>query len=286
MADKKKTKKSSWQTVEEYQAEKLKDISGAAISESELDRLNKISKDRKESYTSRNEFKPGFYDQKDKPPITAETMYGKGTTRTLEYPTVDPDTSMMMNRKKGGMTKGQKKVSKVMKEFKAGKLHSGKKGPVVKNPKQAIAIALSEAGMSKPKEMSGGGEVSEYVSDLIGPTTVTPRVEGGTRQESGAIIQDKGVGINIGGKFGNIDISKKEEKIKFAGGEQKIDSTTGAYRKKFESGFGIEGSITKRSLEGGRKQTDKRATISYEKTFRKGGAVEIGKGRDYIKDLL
>ena len=38
------------------------------------------------------------------------------------------------------------KVGKVMHEFKVGKLHSGsKKGPVVKNPKQAIAIALSEA---------------------------------------------------------------------------------------------------------------------------------------------
>ena len=47
---------------------------------------------------------------------------------------------------------GQVKVGKVMKEFKAGKLHSGKKGPVVKSRKQAIAIALSEAGMSKGKK--------------------------------------------------------------------------------------------------------------------------------------
>ena len=31
-----------------------------------------------------------------------------------------------------------------------------KKGPVVKNRKQAIAIALSEAGMSKKKMKSGG----------------------------------------------------------------------------------------------------------------------------------
>jgi hypothetical protein len=32
-----------------------------------------------------------------------------------------------------------------MEEFKSGKLHSGsKKGPVVTNPKQAIAIAISE----------------------------------------------------------------------------------------------------------------------------------------------
>lgn len=37
------------------------------------------------------------------------------------------------------------KVEKVMGEYKRGTLHSGKKGPVVKSRKQAIAIALSEA---------------------------------------------------------------------------------------------------------------------------------------------
>jgi hypothetical protein len=49
------------------------------------------------------------------------------------------------------MSKGQKKVGKVMSEYKAGSLHSGKGGPVVKSRKQAIAIALSEAGMAKPQ---------------------------------------------------------------------------------------------------------------------------------------
>lgn len=42
--------------------------------------------------------------------------------------------------------KGKAKVEKVMREYKHDKLHSGsKKGPLVHNRKQAIAIALSEA---------------------------------------------------------------------------------------------------------------------------------------------
>lgn len=53
--------------------------------------------------------------------------------------------------------KQQAKVGKVMHEFKMGGLHSGKGGPVVKNPKQAVAIALSQAKMSKPMKKSGRG---------------------------------------------------------------------------------------------------------------------------------
>ena len=50
------------------------------------------------------------------------------------------------------MKKAEKKVAKVMREFKKGKLHSGKSKKVVKNPKQAIAIALSEAKLSKKRK--------------------------------------------------------------------------------------------------------------------------------------
>jgi len=51
--------------------------------------------------------------------------------------------------------KAQRKVHKVMKEYEKGTLHSGsKKGPKVKNRKQAIAIALSEAKLSKKNKKS------------------------------------------------------------------------------------------------------------------------------------
>jgi Family of unknown function (DUF6496) len=52
------------------------------------------------------------------------------------------------------MAKGkeQRKIKKVMKEFGKGELHSGsKKGPLVKDKEQALAIGYSEAKKKKKK---------------------------------------------------------------------------------------------------------------------------------------
>jgi hypothetical protein len=53
-------------------------------------------------------------------------------------------------------SKASRKISKVMREYKAGGLHSGsKKGPKVKSKRQAVAIALAQArkaGAKIPKK--------------------------------------------------------------------------------------------------------------------------------------
>jgi hypothetical protein len=48
--------------------------------------------------------------------------------------------------------KGEKKAAKVFREYGKGELHSGKGGPVVKNPKQAVSIAMSEARKAMKKK--------------------------------------------------------------------------------------------------------------------------------------
>lgn len=49
------------------------------------------------------------------------------------------------------LDKAAEKIGKVMGEYKDKELHSGKGGKVVRNRKQAIAIALSEANKMKGK---------------------------------------------------------------------------------------------------------------------------------------
>jgi len=66
------------------------------------------------------------------------------------------------------MTKKQKqaKVAKVMGEFKAGTLKGSDKKPI-KNYKQAVAIALSEAGMSMPKKDASEEYMRAFIRQVL-----------------------------------------------------------------------------------------------------------------------
>jgi len=78
----------------------LKDLSGAAVSEAELKKIKKAMSE--DPYTSRNEFKPGFYDQ-EKPPVSYESLKG---TAAKPIPNVTDTESFV----EGGFSRGQKPI--------------------------------------------------------------------------------------------------------------------------------------------------------------------------------
>ncbi|NDH85468.1 hypothetical protein EBY67_00180 [bacterium] len=59
----------------------------------------------------------------------------------------------------------QAKISKVMKEFKSGKLTSN--GKPVANYKEAVAIALSEAGMTMPKKDASEEYMRAFIRQVL-----------------------------------------------------------------------------------------------------------------------
>jgi len=62
----------------------------------------------------------------------------------------------------------QKKIARVLREFKSGKLKSSS-GEKITDPKRALAIALSEAGMTrKPKKDQSDEYYMGFFKELIG----------------------------------------------------------------------------------------------------------------------
>ena len=61
----------------------------------------------------------------------------------------------LLEEKMSLTNKQDKKIAKVMREFKKNKLSIGKSDKKVKNRKQAIAIALREAGVKQKRSKNG-----------------------------------------------------------------------------------------------------------------------------------
>jgi hypothetical protein len=123
------------------------------------------SKKVKDPYLDRNEFKPGFYDQPSKPPVTPSTYYGTASGKTeFETPFVDPDTSMMNyeNLKDGGMT----------------------------NPKSFERQTLEKKGYNDMMKNMKDKEVNELYDSVMG--TFTKRFsEGGMVKGNGKVLKDR-----------------------------------------------------------------------------------------------
>ena len=95
----------------------------------------------------------------------------------------------------------QAKVGKVMREFKAGKLKSSS-GQKVTNPKQAMAIGLSEAGLSKKgsdmKYAKGGIAASKMGAvKTAAPSRDGVAVKGKTKGKQ--VVMAGGKGMKAGG---------------------------------------------------------------------------------------
>ena len=145
---------------------------------------------------------PNKIDAKDFAVLKAEKAKGRGMG--LEDEKLEPGKEYV-EKAKGGMTKGQKKVGKVMREFKAGKLHSGKSKKIVKNPKQAIAIALSEAGMSKKPMKASSGDLAtadQTVKEPLNPTQSNQIQKRPLPALRDSAIERKKFARKLGGKMG------------------------------------------------------------------------------------
>ena len=107
----------------------------------------------------KDDIKTFKHEAKEDRSLIKSLKYEKGESKKHEEKEHKKDPKKKDNRKKPAKKyskKAEKKISKVMREGYKGKLHSGsKKGPVVSDPKQMKAIALSESrakGLKVPKK--------------------------------------------------------------------------------------------------------------------------------------
>ena len=176
----------------------------------------------------------------------------------LEDESLKPGKEYMM--KKGGMTKSQKKIGTVMREFKKGKLKSSS-GKKVTNPKQAIAIGLSEAGMSKMKKRGGG---------------IAERGMGSALRGGGEAIAGMGAALKDGGKVFGGKESYDEEL-----GEAKAVASKKISPKQFVKGEKSEGEKTgekntsniAKKIASGKMSPKQYATMETSEKMQDGGMV-------------
>jgi hypothetical protein len=132
----------------------------------------------------------------------------------------ETESGKMVKSAKGGLTKSQKKIGSVMRRFKKDKLKSSS-GKKVTNRKQAIAIALSEAGQSKIKKAASGKMINKdtteeqldiYENAMSKPPFKTKKSEGGL------LGKQSKLDVNKDGQISGEDFKMLRTKNKRGGG--------------------------------------------------------------------
>ena len=126
----------------------------------------KKKKSNEDPYTSRNEFKKGFYEQADKPPITEDTMYGTGRKTTPPTYEIPED---IMSYSKGGKIKTKKAFMGLA--VQASKNPMSLIGLASKNPMSLIGganklLKRSQTARDVSGKLGVGGKlISNYYND-------------------------------------------------------------------------------------------------------------------------
>lgn len=119
--------------------------------------------------------------------------------------------------------KGPDCVGNEMRQFKAGQLHSGEDGPVVKDKKHALAIALSVCGKSKYAETLQSMGYSEEVANEI--VALFAEVDWQKQFETGKAGPQKPENYTTGQKYSKGLLgSMAKTGVKADGGKLKVNS--------------------------------------------------------------
>jgi hypothetical protein len=147
---------------------------------------------------------------------------------------------------------------------------------------------------------------ADYTKDLVGPSEdgpfiqgITPEVEKTVEGSDGsqARVERNKMGITAHTKAGDIGLTQIKSKSYNPGSPELAQSDTKVnYSKNFEIGdsgnlniYGSKG-VSKSEYSGYGESKKSQGTFSlgakFTHKFNHGGEIEIGKGKDYIKDLI
>jgi len=145
-----------------------------------------------------------------------QATYKKAPEMEEQWPSMI-DLGFYGGLKKGGKIKSGK-VRTVMHEFKTGELKSSS-GKKVTNPKQAVAIAMSEAGIKKRKYAEGG-----KIGNVDNVPKKSPKTE--KQDKNGSVPGGEEAELNPFGKDTVRVLNKLKKERGFArGGEIELDAT-------------------------------------------------------------